>query len=104
MTTNQDRVDRADALMMTHQIDDCMGNAEMAREEIERAPQSVVSYVLADLMHYCKAKGLSFQEALTMAEIHHQDEVDEESEDEGPVTDDERSYGPHHKTRKGGDR
>lgn len=84
--TNEDRAERARVILKKY--------AKAQRLENDDV-QSALSDLLTDLRHFCaeEFRGLDFDAALTLSEVAFNEETDEE-EDEGPVTDDERSYGP----------
>lgn len=60
MTTNKDRAQRAGAALLTHQTKDCCGSILQARAELVADPEAALSYLLADLRHWCDEKGLDF--------------------------------------------
>ncbi len=62
MTTNKDRARRAGLALLAHQLDDSRGNKTQARLEVMSGRADVVSWLLADLRHFCDAHGLDFGE------------------------------------------
>lgn len=91
--TNEDRAERARVILKKYAKAQGLENDDV---------QSALGDMLTDLRHLCaeEFRGLDFDRALTMSEVNFNEETDEE-ESEGPVTDDERSYGPNRMKRKG---
>lgn len=48
--------------------------------ELEHDLESVVCDLVADLMHFCDEESLDWKEIIRRAELHHSEEVEQESE------------------------
>lgn len=49
-------------------------------EDVAEDPETVLGDLLADLMHFCDAKDVDFEEALRRGRNHHDEEITEEAE------------------------
>lgn len=77
MTTNKNRANRAAAALLAHQVKDCNGSELQALTEVSSDPEAVLRYLLADLRHWCDAKGIAFHEADRKAHALYTEELEE---------------------------
>ena len=54
-------------------------------DDLTTDPETVLGDLLADLMHFCDARGTDFDSALERGRNHHSEEIEEEAEAARPV-------------------
>lgn len=79
--TNRDRAARAGLAIFAHQLDDNYGSVRAARREIKASPAAILSYLLADLRHWCDVRGFDFAKIDKQAYlVYLDDRLDERQE------------------------
>jgi hypothetical protein len=70
--TNQKRAERAESLIKKY---------DHSLDNLGEIDETLVSDVLADLMHYCRRNDIDIEETIEMAFLHFHEEVREEEQD-----------------------